>query len=486
MSLSTAIRTAQSALSNNSTQTSVISRNISNASNPDYNRRSAILSTTTFGATVITTSRSQNQALLVQGLQGTAASSGQQTLLTGLERLQSIFGGNDYETSPAALMASFRDTLSAYAVKPSESTLAESAIADAALLADGLRTASKEVQATRLDADKQIELDVEKLNSLLADFKKANDAVVGGTRAGRDVNQELDERERILKQIVEIVPVTTNARDSNDLALYTAGGLTLFETSPRAVTFAPSAGYDATVTGNQVFIDGQPLPPGQGAATSGKGSLQALLQIRDDYAPELQRQLDEMARGLITAFAESDQSAVPTLPDMPGLFTWAGGTVPAGGTLQPGLAASIVINPAVVTASGGNPNLLRDGGINGAAYVVNPSGAASFSQVLDGLVQAFDADMTFDSAAGLGTTGTLSSFAADSLGWLEQNRSDATASYETKEAFRFRTIEAYSNLTGVSIDEEMSILLELEQSYKASARIISAVDEMMQALLAAA
>jgi flagellar hook-associated protein 1 FlgK len=32
----------------------------------------------------------------------------------------------------------------------------------------------------------------------------------------------------------------------------------------------------------------------------------------------------------------------------------------------------------------------------------------------------------------------------------------------------------------------MSLLLELEQSYKASARLITAVDEMLQALLAAA
>ncbi|MAY62527.1 MAG: flagellar hook-associated protein FlgK [Rhizobiales bacterium] len=486
MSLTSAIRTAQSALSNNSTQTSVISRNISNANNPDYNRRSAILASTSFGATVVTTERSQNQALFRQGLQGTAAAAGQQTLLTGLERLKSIFGGNDYESSPAYLMATFRDTLSTFAVKPSEATLAETAIADANQLAAGLRNASKEIQATRLDADRQIALDVEKLNGLLADFKKANDAVVGGTRAGRDVNQDLDERDRILKKIVEIVPVSTNTRDFNDLALYTAGGLTLFETSPRSVTFTSTAGFGASVTGNSVFIDGQPLEPGQGAATSGQGSLQAHLQVRDQYAPQLQSQLDEVARGLIMAFAETDQSAPPTLPDQPGLFTWAGGTMLTSGTLEPGLASSIMVNPALVTASGGNPMLLRDGGINGAAYVANPAGNASFSDRLDGYVQTFDADMAFDGAAGLGTSATLSGFAADSLGWLEQNRSDAAIASETKDAFVFRTMEAYSNLTGVSIDEEMSILLELEQSYKASARIISAVDEMLQALLAAA
>ena len=39
MSLSTALSIAQSALRNTSRQTSIVSRNVSDASNPDYTRR---------------------------------------------------------------------------------------------------------------------------------------------------------------------------------------------------------------------------------------------------------------------------------------------------------------------------------------------------------------------------------------------------------------------------------------------------------------
>jgi flagellar hook-associated protein 1 FlgK len=72
------------------------------------------------------------------------------------------------------------------------------------------------------------------------------------------------------------------------------------------------------------------------------------------------------------------------------------------------------------------------------------------------------------------------------IGWLELNRSeaDASAARPAKPSGSARA-EALSNITGVSLDEEMSLLLELEQSYKASARLISAVDEMLQALMAA-
>ena len=72
------------------------------------------------------------------------------------------------------------------------------------------------------------------------------------------------------------------------------------------------------------------------------------------------------------------------------------------------------------------------------------------------------------------------------VGWLELNRSEANSAAETREATRYRASETLSNETGVSLDEEMSRLLELEQSYKASARLISVVDEMLKALLAAA
>jgi flagellar hook-associated protein 1 FlgK len=151
------------------------------------------------------------------------------------------------------------------------------------------------------------------------------------------------------------------------------------------------------------------------------------------------------------------------------------------------MSSTITVNPALVQSLGGNPQLLRDGGINGAAYNANPSGASP----------AFPPSSTLTSRSLTNRSPSMSprvfrrstslmDFAADSIGWLELNRSEAELRLKTREAFRFRSAGALSNITGVSLDEEMSLLLELEQSYKASARLISAVDEMLQALMAAA
>jgi flagellar hook-associated protein 1 FlgK len=378
MSLTSALNTAQTSLSNYATQTNTISRNISNATDPNYARRDAVLTNSLIGAQGVSIQRAQDMALFVRTIADTSTSSAQDTLLNGLSNLKNILGGNDYETSPSALIATMRDTLATYAAKPGEATLAQTAIADAVTVANGLQTASKAVQTVRYEADKEIGRQVAQLNELLARFEVNNNKVYSGTQTGKDVSAELDERESLIKQISSIVGVTQVTRSGNDMALYTSDGVTLFEAVARPVEFDTSSGYSATLTGNQIYVDGVPLAAGQGATTTSRGSLQSLLQIRDEYAPSMQDHLDEIARVLVVSFAEQDQTA-SALPDQPGLFTWAGGTIPAGATIVPGMSSTITVNPALWCQSlGGNPQLLRDGGINGAAYSSNPSGAGLF------------------------------------------------------------------------------------------------------------
>ena len=111
------------------------------------------------------------------------------------------------------------------------------------------------------------------------------------------------------------------------------------------------------------------------------GALAGYAALRDTLAPQYEAQLDQIAGGLINAFAESDQSNPPTLPSLPGLFTTGASALPSTATAT-GLAAAITVNPTVDSSQGGNPSLLRDGGVSGPgnpAYVYNTTGAASFT-----------------------------------------------------------------------------------------------------------
>lgn len=480
MSLSAAMKTAQSSFSNVGLQSAVAAKNIANASNTAYARRAAILSTAASGATVVETQRAQNEALLKQNLLSISKSYAQDTLLAGLQRMKMMLGGEGYELSPSTYLAKLRDNLQTFADKPNEVSLAETVVADAIDVANSLNSTSLAVQKMRAEADADIATAVTELNRLLKEFQTYNDQVKQGTAAGTDVNDALDQRDKLLTQISEIVGISTLKRTNNDLALYTSDGTVLFETVPRTVSFTPTSTYTAAVTGNAVYIDGVAVQAGAGGNTSAQGSLAALLQIRDEIAPTFQNQLDEIAVGLVSMFSESVETppASGTFVSMNGLFTWSG--IPT--VNSPGLAAVIKVNPAVITSQGGDAMRLRDG-INAT---FNTDGNASFSELLNKYAAAFEEPRTFDPDAAIETTATILAFSTASVGWLEQLRSAATTAGDDKAALLGRTQEALLNVTAVSLDEELALLLDLEQSYKASAKLVAAVDEMIAALLAAA
>jgi flagellar hook-associated protein 1 FlgK len=266
--------------------------------------------------------------------------------------------------------------------------------------------------------------------------------------------------------------------------IFTDSGVTLFETRARAVTFQPTPGYDASTPGNAVYVDGVPVTGDTASMALHSGRLAGLAAIRDDFAPRYQTQLDEIARGLIQSFAESDQSS-SALPDVPGLFTWSGApAIPGLGSVV-GLAGEIRISANVDPAQGGNANLLRDGGISGnPAYIYNSTGAAGFSDRLQGLIDSLNAAQAFDPLAGLGANASLANYAAGSAGWLQEARKSAAADASYSAALLSRATESLSNASGVNLDEEMTIMLELERSYQASAKLMAAIDALFDSLLA--
>lgn len=207
----------------------------------------------------------------------------------------------------------------------------------------------------------------------------------------------------------------------------------------------------------------------------------------------MQSQLDELARGLIEAFSEKNITTTDGEPRLPGLFTWNGAiiddttTPPTADTIPtaytPGLANLIQVNKEVIIVEGGQPKRIRDGGINGTDYVANGTAATGYSQLIKSRIDALDADMVFDSGAQIETNTSILEYATNSMGWMEQVRKAAVEANETKSASYQRVSEAYSNGTGVSLDEELSLLLDIEQSYKAAAKLVSTVDEMLSALM---
>ena len=482
MSLSTAFNIAQSSLFNNARQTSILSRNVQESDNTNYTRRQAVLASMVPGVQTVAVQRSTNDQIFRQNLSALSSWAGQSALSDGLERLETMVNGVDNASSPATAIGKLQQALQAYSAAPSNSTLAANAVEAARQVANALNNATTAIQSVRTDADGQIADAVTDLNGLLDQYKQANDAVVAGTRAGRDASDALDQRDTLLKKISEYVPVNTLSRNDGDMVLTTKDGVTLFETVPRSVGFSANAGYAPGITGNPVYVDGVPIALATGANTDASGRIAGLLQLRDGVAVTLQSQLDEVARGLVSAFAEKGTGVA----DAAGLFTWSGGpAVPAAGTLVTGLAGSIRINAAFDPSKGGSATLLRDGGANGASYVANTTGAAGYADLIIAYGARLDQPMSFDTAAGLATNQSIGDYSTATIGWFNGQRQNAASALETKEALSSRLSEALSNATGVNVDTELALLLDLENTYQATSRIIKAVDDMMATLFAA-
>ena len=484
MSLSVALNSAREALQTTATQIAVSGRNIASADDPTASRKIATPTVDSNGSSHITTiTRATNNSILAQYLGANSNSSASQALLDGLNRLQDTIGDTANNTSPAAKIAALSSALQAYANAPSDASLGQAAVSAAQSVASALNNASQTVTTVRNDADAAMATSVDNLNSLLAQFQSLNTKVVTETQLGQDATDALDQRDGLLNQISQEIGVTVLRRGDNDVALYTDSGVVLFDKAARKVSMTPTTSLTPGSTGNPVLVDGVPVTGNNAPMPISSGKLAGLATLRDETAPTYQAQLDEMARGLVESFAESDQSGGGG-PDRTGLFTWSGGpAIPASGTLSTGIAASLKVNPAVVTSQGGRNARLRDGGINGASYTYNTTGAASYSDRLSGLIDQLNATRSFSSASGLEVSGSVTDFSTASVGWVENQRQTTsnTADYQSTLLTKVKT--SLSNAVGVNLDDEYAQQLQFEQSYQASSKLINVVDTLFKSLL---
>ncbi|HXW70751.1 MAG TPA: flagellar hook-associated protein FlgK [Methylocella sp.] len=491
MSLSTASNIAQSGLNTVSSEISVLSRNIAGANNTGISseKTANIITALGGGSQVASITRATNLAVFQNLLQATSANAAQTSLLSGISTLNQTIGNisssssssGSADNSPAALLSNFTNALQSFEASPSDSSLATAAVSQASALAQGLNSATATINTAREQADAGIATSVQTINSLLSQFQSVNTQIVNGMATGADVTDAQDARDTILTQLAQQIGISTTTSPNGGMSIYTDSGVTLFQGgTARTVTFSPTATYTPSTTGNAVYVDGVPITGSSASTPISTGNIAGLANLRDNLATTYQAQLDNMAGALIATFAESPQSG--SGPNLPGLFTTPGAT--ALPTSTTGLAGQITINPSVDPSQGGNPFLLRDGGISGNAnYVYNTTGQASYSARLSQLLTQLSAPQTFAADGDIATNTSLSAYASGSVGWLENQYSTASSQQTYQSTLVSTATTALSNSTGVNIDTEMSKMLDLENSYSATAKLISAIDSMFNTLV---
>jgi flagellar hook-associated protein 1 len=483
MSITSALSSALSGLSATSRQAEILSSNVANATTPGYARREVLLSATVLagtgqGVAVTGVSRDVDQSLLNERRHAQSGDADRSLRSTFLGKVEKAIGTPDTPGSLGARLAAFDQSLIEASARPDAPAKLATLASSARALAAGFVSATTDIQQARATADRQIGAEVVALNTALAQVHDLNTQLRSFTGAGRDVSALLDQRQQLIDGIAAIVPIREVPRESNQIALFTTGGVSLLEGS--AVQFGFSATGTITPEMTQALgglsgleVNGRPIATAGSASPILGGRLGALFAVRDDLAVAAQGKLDAVARDLVERFSASGLDPSLATGD-PGLFTDQGTAfLPAN---EVGLAGRIRLNAAADPAQGGAVYRLRDGL---AATSEGPPGNAS---LLGALHQALSGPMALSSAGFTAGTRSFAGLAADLLSDTSAQRlgSDAEASYS---AARLSALTDLEDQNGVDTDHEMQLLLVIERNYAANAKVIQTVSDMIDTLI---
>jgi flagellar hook-associated protein 1 FlgK len=181
-----------------------------------------------------------------------------------------------------------------------------------------------------------------------------------------------------------------------------------------------------------------------------------------------------------TATTTSLTSGSPQLPLFLDGTTPITGAITGAGSQDTGLAARIAVNPAIVA----NPSSL-------IVYQVGPPTPAGDPTRPNFIFnQLNNAQLTFPAQGGSGGqsppfTGTLTDYLSQVMSQQAQAANAATNLQQGQDIVVNALQQRLSTTSGVSIDQEMSDLITLQNTYGANARVMTTIQQLMTTLMQA-
>ena len=364
------------------------------------------------------------------------------TTAAAFDQLETSFG-EPGTTGIQSLLTASSTAWSQLSTRPTDSTSRIAVLSSAQALANGLRTASSAIGDQWTNTRTNAQDVVAEANATLTQIADLNRVIQATVSRGNPANELMDQRDVLVASLSQSLGAT--ATDSTDgMVDVVVAGNTLvsgFGVSRLGLTGGTSAATMSTAPVKlSILPGGSVLQPG--------GTLGGLLSTMNTVLPGYQTKLDGVAGAVITK--------------VNGLLTTPGydqdGAV--GGALYGGTTArdiSVIIDDPRRIAASAQPAV----GGNASADGDLADKVAQLATKADG------ADATYRSMI---TTLGIESRSAISL--------STTAASVLKQVDESRL-----SVSGVSLDEEMTNLLVFKQSYAAAARVVTAIDEMLDVLI---
>jgi flagellar hook-associated protein 1 len=327
MSLMSALSAAASGLRATQDGINLVAQNVANADTAGYTRRrtNPVEAASNESLSGVRSGAIERVLDLVAQRQLRLETSGAAyTSLTAqyASNLDRLFGSPGGESSLDTILNGFTTAVQGLLSDPA-SYSARSAVLDAgSALATQIANTANSVQSLRTEAEQRIDSGVTRANELLAGIASVNGKIVGqgGTAAASTL---LDERDRLVGELSQLMDVQVVAGENNSVSLMTTAGLTLFNGStPARLIFDSQAPLGATQlyssndalrgVGTIKVATGNGTPSALDPHTAFRsGEIAAAFELRDTTLVQAQRQLDELAAGLSLSTSEATVDGTP-------------------------------------------------------------------------------------------------------------------------------------------------------------------------------
>lgn len=423
--------------------------NVANQATPGYRRQIVDLAPVTagtgaavfagtgnrsLGVDVVDTRRVLDQLAEARANRAVGTAVGSATTRDAMLRIEAVFD-EPTERGIATQLDAFWTSWSDLADRADDPVARGEVLSRAQSLIDRLRQASDELQDVEFDTRRQLGGIADEINTLAGQVAELNRSIASATGTP---NGLLDERDRLTAKLASMAGAQVQPGDFDQVSVTIGGRLLVGGGSAFTVTTAANGLVWAS--------DGSALRPGP-------SELASIDSIRADALPNAQGALDAIVATLVT-----EVNALHSVGYAPDGTTGRDFFDPAGTT-----AGTISLSADVV----GQPENLAAG----APILPGPTAPGTF----DGRQAQAIGDLAVNGNADADYRTFIAGLAVDT--------SNARRRSDTAQQIADRALDEAESVSGVNLDEEMVQMMAAQRGYEASARVLQAVDEMLQTLI---
>ena len=351
-------------------------------------------------------------------------------------------------------MSQFWDAWQQLSNNPSGYTERVTLIGESQNMTDVFNKLTRDLDQVQQDSDVSIEGAVDDINTLTREMAELN-LKIAEVEAGNEhsANDFRDQRDLKLKELSSLINVNSFEDADGYLTVVTANGHTLVDrvNSWNLTTDLNASGF------NDVFWESSSGATQNITGDISDGKLKGWIEARDTVIPDYLSRLDDMAQSMITAVntLHSSGLTMEAPPDDTGIDFFSGTD-----------ASDIAVNSDIVN----NSNLLA-AALNTEGVPGGNGNAIAISELQNSLSMS-------------GGTATVDEFYDSLVSDVGRNVSQAKVNTDHQSMVSLQLSTYREEVSGVSMDEEMVNMVQFQSAYSAAAKVVTAVDEMLQALIA--